>query len=90
MINSVGDSNNRLIAPINDFPRQKDPSHEKGGAHQINVYLSEEAQELKMFNGDSLLTKVLKKEFNEIFELGGEKKGSFLKKLDHIFANNRQ
>ena len=43
-----------------------------------------------MFESDSPLIEMLKKEFNEVFEfLGDDKKASFLKKLDHILVNKR-
>jgi len=89
MVNPVSDSSNRLIAAINGSPKHKDLSQKKGGSPQINVSSSAKAQELKMFESDSLLTKVIKKEFNEVFEFGCDKKDLFLKKLDHILVNHR-
>ena len=90
MVSPVSDSSEPLIGPSHDSLKHKDPSHEKGGSSQINVFLSEKAQELKMFESDSPLIEMLKKEFNEVFEfLGDDKKASFLKKLDHILVNKR-
>ena len=89
MVNPISENSNRLIAPKNESPKHKDLSREMSGSPQINVSLSKKTQEIKMFESDSLLAKVLKREFNEVFEFSGDKKDSFIKKLDHIFVNNR-
>ena len=89
MVSPISDSPNRLITPVSDSIEHKNPSQEEVGSPKINVSLSEKAQELKVLESDSPLTEVLKKEFDEVFEFGGGKKDSFLKKLDHIFMNNR-
>ena len=89
MVNPISENSNRLIASKNDSPKHKDLSWEMSGSPRINVSLSEKTQEIKMFESDSLLAKVLKREFNEVFEFSGDKKDSFIKKLDHIFVNNR-
>ena len=89
MVNPISDSPNRLITPVSDSIEHKNPSQEEVGSPKINVSLSEKAQKLKVLESDSPLTEMLKKEFNEVFEFGGDQKDSFLKKLDHIFVNNR-
>ena len=89
MVNLVSDISNRLIAPVNNSLTHRGSSQEKNGSSQINVSLSERAEELTMFESDGSLIGVLKKEFNEVFEFGGDKKDSFLKKLDQIFMHNR-
>ena len=89
MLNPVSDSSNRPITPLNDSLKHRDPSPEKDGSSQVNVSLSKKARELKMFESNSPLIELLKKEFTEVFEFVGDKKDSFLKKLDHILVNNR-
>ena len=89
MVNPISDSTNRLITPVSDSIEHKNRSQEEGGPSQINVSLSEKAQELKVLESDSPLTEALKKEFDEVFKFSGGKKDSFLNKLDHIFVNNR-
>ena len=89
MVNPVSDSSNRPFSPKNNFPKHNDLYQEKSGSHQISVSLSEKTQELKMYESNSLLTKEIKKEFNEVFKFSGDEVNSFLKKLDHIFVNNR-
>ena len=88
MVDPVSDSSNQLNTSVNGSLKFRDPSQEKGGSYRTNVSLSEKAQQFKMFGNDHLLNEVLKKEFNEVFRLGGDKKDSFLIKLDHIFMNN--
>ena len=89
MLNSIND-NNPLIIPTKDSPKHINPLKKEGElSAEIRIAFSNKAQELKMLEGDSPLTEVLKKEFDEVFEFGGGKKDSFLKKLDHIFMNNR-
>jgi len=89
MVNPVSDNSKQLILPINELSKHKDPFQKNDDSPQINVSLSEKAQELNKFKRDDLLTDLIKKEFNEVFELGGDKKNLFLKKLDHIFLSNR-
>ena len=89
MVNPVSDSSNQLIAPLNESSKHKDLFQKKGNSPQINVSLSEKALELKVFQSDNQRISVLKKEFNEVFEFGVDKKDSFLKKLDQILVNNR-
>ena len=89
MVNPVSVSSDRLVSLINDSLKHRDPPQDKDGSSPTNVSLSEKAQELKMSESDNPLVGVLKKEFNEVFKFGGDKKDSFLKKLDQIFVNNR-
>ena len=89
MVNPISHSPNRLITPASDSIEHKNRSQEEGGPSQINVSLSEKAQELKVLERDSPLTEALKKEFDEVFKFSGGTKDSFLKKLDHIFVSNR-
>ena len=89
MVNPVSSDSSRVIAPANDFPKYKDLSQEKDGpSFPINVSLSEKALKSQKFEGDSPLVEALKKEFDEIFKLGDDKKNLFLKKIENILMKN--
>ncbi len=88
MLDPVGDSKNPFITPAKDFPKHRDASQEKDetSSSPVNVSISEKAQGLSA--GDSPLTEALKKEFEEVFGLTGDRKELFLGKLDDILADN--
>ncbi|MCH8156938.1 MAG: hypothetical protein IID18_04155 [Nitrospinae bacterium] len=89
MVNPVGDNSNVPIVPIKDFPSERNPSQEKDApAPSANVSFSEEVGDRRLFVGDHALTKALKKEFNQVFELDRDKTDAFLGKLDRIFEEN--
>ena len=46
------------------------------------------AKKVKVFEGGSPLTGVLKSEFNQVFGSDDINKGQFLKRLDQILENN--
>ena len=88
MLNSIN-NNNPLIIPTKDSPEHMNPLKKEGElSAEIKTAFSNKAQELNMLEGDSPLTEVLKDEFNEVFEFGGDKGKSFIRKIDHIFANS--
>ena len=87
MVNPVSNINKSLItAP--DSQRQKNSSQEYNEYASINVKFSEQAKKVKIFEEGSNLTSVLKSEFDQVFELDESKKELFLKRLDHILADN--
>ena len=89
MLNSINDNNNPLIIPTKDSPKHMNPLKKEGElSAEIRIAFSNKAQELNMLEGDSPLTEVLKDEFNEVFEFGGDKGKSFRRKVDHIFVNS--
>ena len=88
ILNSIND-NNPLIIPTKDSPKHMNSLQKEGElSAEIRIAFSNKAQELNMLEGDSPLIEVLKEEFNEVFEFGGDKGNSFRKKIDHIFANS--
>ena len=85
MVNPVSNiSKSLVIAP--DSQREKNSSQEYNEYASINVEFSEQAKKVKMFEGGSNLTNVLKSEFDQIFGLDESRKELFLEKLDHILA----
>ena len=87
MVNPVSNPSKSLItAP--DSQRQKNSSQEYNEYASINVEFSEQAKKVKIFEEGSNLTSVLKSEFDQVFELDESKKELFLKRLDHILADN--
>jgi len=86
MVNPVNNISKSLVtAP--DSQREKNSSQEYNEYASINVEFSEQAKKVKVFEGGSNLTNVLKSEFDQIFGLDESKKELFLEKLDHILAD---
>ena len=87
MVNPVSNTSRPLItAP--DPQRQKNSSQEYNEYASINVEFSEQTKKVKIFKEGGNLTNVLKSEFDQIFGLDESKKELFLKRLDHILADN--
>ena len=87
MVNPISNTSKSLITGP-DSQRQKDSSQEYNEYAAINVEFSEQAKQVKMFEGGSPLFGVLEREFEEVFGFGEGKKELFLQKLDHILVNN--
>ena len=86
MVNPVSNISKPLVtAP--DSQKEKNSSQEYNEYASINVEFSEQAKKVKVFEGGSNLTNVLKSEFDQIFGLDESKKELFLERLDHILAN---
>ena len=86
MVNPVSNISKSLVTTP-DSQREKNSSQEYNEYASINVEFSEQAKKVKMFEGGSNLTNVLKSEFDQIFGLDESKKELFLEKLDHILAD---
>ena len=86
MVNPVSNISKSLVT-VPDSQREKNSSQEYNEYASINVDFSEQAKKVKMFEGGSNLTNVLKSEFDQIFGLDESKKELFLEKLDHILAD---
>ena len=86
MVNPVGNISKSLVT-VPDSQKEKNSSQEYNEYASINVEFSEQAKKVKMFEGGSNLTNVLKSEFDQIFGLDESKKELFLEKLDHILAD---
>jgi len=86
MVNPVGNISKSLVT-VPDSQKEKNSSQEYNEYASINVEFSEQAKKVKVFEGGSNLTNVLKSEFDQIFGLDESKKELFLEKLDHILAN---
>ena len=86
MVNPVSNISKSLVTTP-DSQREKNSSQEYNEYASINVEFSEQAKKVKVFEGGSNLTNVLKSEFDQIFGLDESKKELFLEKLDHILAN---
>ena len=87
MVNPVSHTSKPLIIGP-ESQRQKNSSQEYNEYASINVKFSEQAKKVKIFEEGSNLTSVLKSEFDQVFELDESKKELFLKRLDHILADN--
>ena len=86
MVNPVSNiSKSHVTVPGSQ--KEKNSSQEYNGYASINVEFSEQAKKVKVFEGGSNLTNVLKSEFDQIFGLDESKKELFLERLDHILAN---
>ena len=86
MVNPVSNISKSLVTTP-DSQREKNSSQEYNEYASINVEFSKQAKKVKMFEGGSNLTNVLKSEFDQIFGLDESKKELFLEKLDHILAD---
>ena len=86
MVNPVSNISKSLVT-VPDSQREKNSSQEYNEYASINVEFSEQAKKVKVFEGGSNLTNVLKSEFDQIFGLDESKKELFLEKLDHILAD---
>ena len=86
MVNPVSNISKSLVTTP-DSQREKNSSQEYNEYASINVEFSEQAKKVKVFEGGSNLTNVLKSEFDQIFGLDESKKELFLERLDHILAN---
>ena len=86
MVNPVSNISKSLVT-VPDSQKEKNSSQEYNEYASINVEFSEQAKKVKVFEGGSNLTNVLKSEFDQIFELDESKKELFLERLDHILAN---
>ena len=86
MVNPVSNISKSLVT-VPDSQREKNSSQEYNEYASINVEFSEQAKKVKVFEGGSNLTNVLKSEFDQIFGLDESKKELFLERLDHILAN---
>ena len=86
MVNPVSNISKSLVTTP-DSQRQNNSSQEYNEYASINVEFSEQAKKVKVFEGGSNLTNVLKSEFDQIFGLDESKKELFLEKLDHILAD---
>ena len=86
MVNPVGNISKSLVT-VPDSQKEKNSSQEYNEYASINVEFSEQAKKVKVFEGGSNLTNVLKSEFDQIFGLDESKKELFLERLDHILAN---
>ncbi len=86
MVNPVSNISKSLVTTP-DSQREKNSSQEYNEYASINVEFSEQAKKVKVFEGGSNLTNVLKSEFDQIFGLDESKKELFLEKLDHILAD---
>ena len=87
MVNPINDSSKPLV-PVLDSQRQKNLSQKYNEYASINVEFSEQAKKFKMLEGDNPLVGVLKNEFDEVFELDGNKKELLLEKLDRILVDS--
>ena len=86
MVNPVNNISKSLVT-VPESQREKNSSQEYNEYASINVEFSEQAKKVKVFEGGSNLTNVLKSEFDQIFGLDESKKELFLERLDHILAN---
>lgn len=86
MVNPVSNISKSLVT-VPDSQKEKNSSQEYNEYASINVEFSEQAKKVKVFEGGSNLTNVLKSEFDQIFGLDESKKELFLERLDHILAN---
>jgi len=86
MVNPVSNISKSLVT-VPDSQKEKNSSQEYNEYASINVEFSEQAKKVKVFEGGSNLTNVLKSEFDQIFGLDESKKELFLEKLDHILAD---
>ena len=86
MVNPVSITSKPMIT-VPESQKEKNSSQEYNEYASINVEFSEQAKKVKVFEGGSNLTNVLKSEFDQIFELDESKKELFLERLDHILAN---
>ena len=86
MVNPVSNISKSLVTTP-DSQREKNSSQEYNDYASINVEFSEQAKKVKVFEGGSNLTNVLKSEFDQIFGFDESKKELFLEKLDHILAD---
>ena len=86
MVNPVSNISKSLVTTP-DSQREKISSQEYNEYASINVEFSEQAKKVKVFEGGSNLTNVLKSEFDQIIGLDESKKELFLERLDHILAN---
>ena len=87
MVNPVSNISKSLVT-ASDSQREKNSSQEYNEYASINVEFSEQAKKVKVFEGGSNLTNVLKSEFDQVFGLDESKKELFLERLDHILADN--
>ena len=87
MVNPVSNISKSLVT-VPDSQREKNSSQEYNEYASINVEFSEQAKKVKVFEGGSNLTNVLKSEFDQIFGLDESKKELFLERLDNILADN--
>ena len=87
MVDPVSNTSKPLIT-VPDSQRQKNSSQEYYEYASNNVKFSQQAKKVKIFEEGSNLTSVLKSKFDQVFELDESKKELFLKKLDHILADN--
>ena len=87
MVNPVSNISKSLVT-VPDSQKEKNSSQEYNKYASINVEFSEQAKKVKVFEGGSNLTNVLKSEFDQIFGLDESKKELFLERLDNILANN--
>ncbi len=87
MVNPVSNISKSLVT-VPDSQKEKNSSPEYNEYASINVEFSEQAKKVKVFEGGSNLTNVLKSEFDQIFGLDESKKELFLERLDHILADN--
>ena len=86
MVNPVSNISKSLVT-VPASQKEKNSSQEYNEYASINVEFSEQAKKVKVFEGGSNLTNVLKSEFDQIFGLDESKKELFLEKLDHILAD---
>ena len=86
MVNPVRITSKPMIT-VPESQKEKNSSQEYNEYASINVEFSEQAKKVKVFEGGSNLTNVLKSEFDQIFGLDESKKELFLERLDHILAN---
>ena len=86
MVNPVSITSKPMIT-VPESQKEKNSSQEYNEYASINVEFSEQAKKVKVFEGGSNLTNVLKSEFDQIFGLDESKKELFLESLDHILAN---
>ena len=87
MVNPVSNISKSLVT-VPDSQKEKNSSQEYNEYASINVEFSEQAKKVKVFEGGSNLTNVLKSEFDQIFGLDESKKELFLERLDNILADN--
>ena len=87
MVNPVSITSKPMIT-VPESQKEKNSSQEYNEYASINVEFSEQAKKVKIFEEGSNLTSVLKSEFDQAFELDESKKELFLKRLDHILADN--
>ena len=86
MVNPVSNISKSLVT-VPDSQKEKNSSQEYNEYASINVEFSEQAKKVKVFEGGSHLTNVLKSEFDQVFGLDESKKELLLERLDHILSN---